>query len=268
MLSVLLLTKCNLNFIRDEANGFWKQMKCSTQNCVCSAGGSLSSDHLKACGHCCLVWCQFFKCRVLLSRFTLQAAGLMIDLPGWFQAVMKVLLFKGWCFGSILPYCGNILLVVHLAANWTYSDARPENSETVGKFIFWVLISTSSQKTSFSWFLTWDSVICVWHIMSWHWKRNLSPFSESAWVICLLLTLFYPQMFPASLLRIGSSSSEIRYDCMTGFTFPCNEKAREISESFPPYWHKNGITSSAQGGTCFIWYFKTQANASYAVLLI
>lgn len=26
---------------------------------------------------------------------------------------------------------------------------------------------------------------------------------------------------------------EIRYDCMPGFTFPCNENAREISESFP-----------------------------------
>lgn len=157
--------KCYLNFIRDGPNRLWKLMKCTAQNCVHSARGSLSSDHLKACGHCCLVWCQFFKCRVLLSRFTLQAAGLMIDLPGWFQAVMKVLLFKGWCFGSVLPYCGNILLVVHLVANWTYI----ENSETVGKFIFRVLINMPSQKTSFNRLLMWDSVVRVW----------LSPDSET-----------------------------------------------------------------------------------------
>lgn len=150
MLSVLLVIKCNLNFIRDDSNGFWKQLKCSAQNSVCNAGGSLSSDHLQACGHCCLVWCQFFKCWVLLSRFALQAAGLMIDLLGWFQAVMKVPLFEGWSFGSILPYCGNILPVVHLTANWPYNDERHENSNTVGKLIFWALISMPSQKTSFN----------------------------------------------------------------------------------------------------------------------
>lgn len=150
--------KCYLNFIGDGPHGFWKLLKCTAPSCVCSARGSLSSDHLKARGHCCLVWCQFFKCRVLLSRFTLQAAGLMADLPEWFQAVMKVLLFKGRCFGSILPHCRNILLVVRLAANRTYSG----NSETIGKFIFWVLISMSSQKTSFNRPFMWDSVICVW----------------------------------------------------------------------------------------------------------
>lgn len=150
--------KCYLNFIRDGPHGFWKLMKCTAPSCVCSAMGSLSSDRLKACGHCCLVWCQFFKCWVLLSRFTLQAAGLTTDLPGWFQAVMKVLLFKGRCFGSILPHCRNILLVVRLAANGTYRG----NSETIGKFIFWVLISMSSQKTSFNRPFMWDSVICAW----------------------------------------------------------------------------------------------------------
>lgn len=35
---------------------------------------------------------------------------------------------------------------------------------------------------------------------------------------------------------------------MPGFAFPCNEKAREISESFLPYRQKNDILSSAQGG--------------------
>lgn len=151
--------KCYLNFIRDGPNSVWKLMKCIAQNCVCSARCSPSSDHLKARGHCCLVWCQFFKSRVLLSRFTLQAAGPMIDLPGWFQQSRKYYFSKAGSFGSILPYCGNILLGALVVANWNYS----KNSERVGKFIFWVLVSVS-YKTSFNRLLVWDSVICVWYL--------------------------------------------------------------------------------------------------------
>lgn len=89
---------------------------------------------------------------------------------------MKVPLFKGWSSGSILPYCGNILPAVHLTANWPYSDERHENSNTVGKWIFWALISMLSQKTSFNRLLMWDSVIRVW--LSPDIDRVLSQFSE------------------------------------------------------------------------------------------
>lgn len=84
--------------------------------------------------------------------------------------------------------------------------------------------------------------------ISWHWKRDLSQFSESVQATCLLLTLVYPQMFlqpywesTLSILKSGTTA------CLASL-FPAREKQKEYLKSFPLRDIKNDITSSAQGG--------------------